>query len=39
MGRTVSFNGNGTGVHFDEALLDLDGGVKKYNLRSWTQVK
>jgi hypothetical protein len=39
MGRTVSFSGNGTGVHFDEALLDLNGGVKRYHLHAWTQTK
>jgi hypothetical protein len=36
---TVSFNGNGTVIHYDESLRNVGGMAAGYRLNSWTQIK
>lgn len=38
-GERVTFNGNGTVIHYDESLREMDGVIRAYRLHTWTQVK
>jgi choice-of-anchor A domain-containing protein len=38
-GKTVSFNGNGTFLHYDESLRQMTGVIRDYKLHSWTQLR
>ena len=39
IGKTVTMDGNGTKIHYDEALAEIEGGVHAYRLSSWTQTR
>lgn len=38
-GKRVSFNGNGTIIHYDESLRELSGVIRAYQLNTWTQTR
>ncbi|MBW3623266.1 MAG: hypothetical protein KY468_07640 [Armatimonadetes bacterium] len=38
-GKSVTFNGNGTVIHYDESLRELAGVIRAYRLNTWTQLK